>query len=548
MERRTLLAIALSMLILLLYPYILRKFYPQLKEAKAPVTYRQKEISPPRQIQVQDRDQRRIEPPLSEEKEVEFETENYKIVLSNIGGVIKSVTLKKYFDSEDKKPIELAKIDEPKEAIFFTPTLDYEIDSGLPFSAEKRSDRIAFTAKTHSGLKIDKEIIFHSDKYFLELEQKLTNLTNQARTLKYKLIGGARIAKLAEKDASYVEIIRSINGKITHINIRGIKNSSVVNSGQVDWVSLKNRYFCLILKPFVNSNALYSNRLSNNELQTEIETAEFILEPNSSITHKFILYAGPSDHNKIQSLNLRLEDSLYLGLTGSIGKFLLIILRFFHGIVKNWGAAIILLTFLINVVLYPLSLKSLKSIKEMQALQPKIDAIRATYKDNPQKLNREIMELYRKHKINPMGGCLPILLQMPVFFALYKVLMRSIELRGAPFLWIKDLSQPDRLVVFNSRILFFGNELNILPLLMAASMFFQQKISSPKRPKSSATADQYAQQQRMMGIMMPLMFGILFYRLPSGLVLYWLTNTLLTMAEQGIFLKKFVFHVEHLEK
>jgi len=516
MERRTLLAIALSMLILLLYPYILRKFYPQLRQANAPVTYRKKEISPSTQQQAQDRSQSIVKVPLSEEKEVEFETENYKIVLSNIGGVIKSITLKKYFDSEDKTPIELAKIDEPKEAIFFTPTLDYEIDGGLPFSVEKRSDRIAFTAKTHSGLKIDKEIIFHSDKYFLELEQQLTNLTNQARTLKYKLIGGARIAKLAEKDVSYVEIIRNV--------------------------------ICLILKPFVNSNALYSNKLSNKELQTEIETAEFILEPNSSITHKFILYAGPNDHDKIRSLNLRLEDSLHLGLTGNIGKFLLIILKFFYGIVKNWGAAIILLTFLINIVLYPLSLKSLKSIKEMQALQPKIDAIRATYKDNPQKLNREIMELYRKHKINPMGGCLPILLQMPVFFALYKVLMRSIELRGAPFLWIKDLSQPDRLVVFNSRILLFGNELNILPLLMAASMFFQQKISGPKRPKSSATADQYAQQQRMMGIMMPLMFGILFYRLPSGLVLYWLTNTLLTMAEQGIFLKKFVFHVEHTEK
>ena len=547
MEKRAFLAIAVSMFILLLYPYLTRKFYPQLKEAKAPTAYSQRELRPPTKEEEQKAGRPIEQTFLSEEKEFKFETGNYVIVSSNIGGIVKSIILKRYFDSGDKAPITLAKITEPQEAIFFVLGLDDEIDKGLPFSVEQKPDKIAFSAKTQSGLKIDKEIIFHPDKYFLELEQKITNLTDKSLTLKYKVVGGSRITKLSQQDELYVETIRSISGKITHINLRGIKNSTALNGGQVDWVSLKNRYFSLILKPFVASAVIYSNKLSNNELQTGIETAEFILQPATSVTHKYLLYAGPNDYDEIRRLNLGLEDSLHLGFTGGIGKVLLLIMKFFQRVVKNWGVAIILLTFLINIVLYPLTFKSLKSMREMQALQPKIEALRIAYKNNPQKLNREIMELYKKHKINPMGGCLPILLQMPVFFALYQVLMRSIELRGAPFLWIRDLSQPDRLIVFNFSIPWFGKELNILPILMAGSMFLQQKLSTPKRTALQGTVDQYAQQQKMMAIMMPLMFGVLFYHLPSGLVLYWFTNTLLTMAEQGIFLRKYLFHVEHSE-
>ncbi|KPK41386.1 MAG: hypothetical protein AMJ78_05650 [Omnitrophica WOR_2 bacterium SM23_29] len=545
MEKRTLLAITFSMLILLLYPYFLRKFYPQLSQQRTTVVHPRREIPVPAKQAEQKISQPIGQTFLSEEKEFKFETENYKIVLSNIGGVIKSITLKKYFDSNHKAPIELAKIAIPQEAIFFISGLDDEIDKGLAFSVEKKPDRMVFTSTTQSGLQIDREIIFHQNKYFLELEQKITNLTEESRTLTYKLIGGSRITNLSQQDEPYLEVIRSINGKITRTTKRGIKNSTVLNSGQVNWVSLKNRYFSLILKPYVTSAAIYSKRLSNNELQTKIETTDFNLQPKSSVTHKFLLYAGPNDYGQIRELNLGLEDSLHLGFTGGISRVLLLTLKFFQGVVKNWGVAIICLTFLINIVLYPLSLKSIKSMKEMQVLQPKIEALRASYKDNPQRLNKEIMELYRKHKVNPMGGCLPILLQMPVFFALYQVLMRSIEIRNAKFLWIKDLSQPDRLIIFNFSIPWFGKELNILPLLMAISMFFQQKLSTPKATISSGGADQLAQQQKMMGMMMPLMFGILFYHLPSGLVLYWFTNTVLTMFEQRIFLRKHVFHVEH---
>ena len=160
----------------------------------------------------------------------------------------------------------------------------------------------------------------------------------------------------------------------------------------------------------------------------------------------------------------------------------------------------------------------MRSAKGMQHLQPKIEELRRVYKDNPQRLNKEILELYRKNKINPLGGCLPLILQIPVFFSLYQALMRSIELKGANFLWIKDLSQPDRLVA--------SPEINILPILMAITMFLQQKLTMP------ATSGTSGEQQRFMSFVLPVMFGFIFYKIPSGLVLYWFVNSLLMFVYQ----------------
>jgi YidC/Oxa1 family membrane protein insertase len=168
----------------------------------------------------------------------------------------------------------------------------------------------------------------------------------------------------------------------------------------------------------------------------------------------------------------------------------------------------------------------MRSMKEMQLLQPKVEELRKAYKDNPQKMNKEIMELYREHKVNPLGGCLPLLLQMPIFFALYNELMRSIVLKGATFLWIKDLSEPDRLLSLPKGLPVIGGELNILPIIMAIGMFLQQKISLAN------TSGEAAEQQKIMLIVMPVMFGLIFYRMPSGLVLYWFVNSALMLIFQ----------------
>ncbi|MDD5409605.1 MAG: membrane protein insertase YidC, partial [Candidatus Omnitrophica bacterium] len=228
----------------------------------------------------------------------------------------------------------------------------------------------------------------------------------------------------------------------------------------------------------------------------------------------------------INAINSGWTSIIYFGIFDIIAQILLQLLGFFYSIVHNWGWAIIILSVTIYFALFPLSIKQMRSMKEMQILQPKIEALRKEYKNNPQRLNKEIMELYKAHKVNPLGGCLPILLQMPIFFALYQALIRSTALRGAEFLWIKDLSSPDRLFILDKSLPLLGNQINILPILMAIGMFVQQKFSTVQ-----ATGEA-AQQQKIMSIIMPVMFGVIFYQMPSGLVLYWFVNSLLMLFYQ----------------
>jgi len=185
---------------------------------------------------------------------------------------------------------------------------------------------------------------------------------------------------------------------------------------------------------------------------------------------------------------------------------------------------------IIKVLFAPLTHKGFESMRRMQELQPQMKALQEKHKDNPQLLNKEIMAMYKKHKANPFGGCFPLLLQMPIFIALYHTLSRSIELRGAPFIfWIKDLSEADKMITFARDFPIIGDSINLLPLLMIFSMVWQQKLT----PTASASKEQ----ERMM-LFMPIIFGVIFYKLPSGLVLYWLVNNVLTIAQQLITKRK----------
>ena len=556
-EKRALLAIVISMFIVIFTPMILGKFFPGLKpqqksQSVAGTTAPEPAVaSTAVPAPVKEGPAAAEKPAVSDaaprfvdEKTVVFETDEYNIAFSEAFGAIKRITLKKFHDSKGS-PIILADTPGASDSIFYTSGLSGELDRAR-FSYSAGKDRAVFTAKSPDGILLEKEYIFRPGKYTIELKQTITNSSSRSRPFKYSIITSSGIDPLSKQDEMYVEVVRDIDGKVANTNKKGIKaNTETVWEGrQVNWVSLKNRYFSVITKPPAAFVKIVSNRLQDNNIQTKIGSAEFTVGPNASATNNFVLYAGPNDYDAVASLKMGMENSLYLGFTGSIGKILFVVLKFFNGVVNNWGLAIIALTVFINILLFPLTFKGIKAMKQMQALQPRIEALRKANKDNPQKMNKEIMEMYKKYKINPMGGCLPMLLLMPVFFALYQVLMRSPELRGAPFLWMKDLSQPDRLITFKASIPFVGNDLNILPLLMAVAMFLQQKLSAP--PAASQN-EQMAQQQKMMGVMMPVLFGFLFYNLPSGLVMYWLTNTILTVVEQELFLKKEMFHVEHSE-
>ena len=216
-------------------------------------------------------------------------------------------------------------------------------------------------------------------------------------------------------------------------------------------------------------------------------------------------------------------------MTRSICKILVKILNMFYGVIPNYGVSILLLTILVKLVLFPLTRKSQMSMVRMQQLQPLIAQLKEKHKGDKQKVGQEQMKLFKQHGVNPMSGCFPILLQMPVFFALFRTLQNSFEMRQAPFVsWITDLSEPDKLFHLPFTIPFLGEWFNILPLIMGVASFVQMKLT----PKTTSGDDPQARMQQKMMQMMPLIFPVILYNFPSGLTLYWTTSTMISIGEQ----------------
>ena len=300
----------------------------------------------------------------------------------------------------------------------------------------------------------------------------------------------------------------------------------------IDWVALKNKYYVIIAKPDFNAKGVFTKNSSGEPVAGFIAEEDKIL-PGETKSYGINFYIGPMEIKELEKMDPGFSKALNFGFLTSISLILLGILQFFYSILHNYGAAILLLTVCINLFLYPLTFKSMKSMRKLQELQPLMEKIRQENKDNPTKLNKEIMELYRRYNVNPMSGCLPMVLQMPIFIALYNTLSRSVELKNAGFLWIKDLSMPDAFFHLSSSIPFLGNAINLLPILMIGAMILQQKMSQMGSGNSVQT-----EQQRLIANIMPVMFGFIFYSLPSGLVLYWLTSTLVTSSMQFLMFKK----------
>jgi len=252
------------------------------------------------------------------------------------------------------------------------------------------------------------------------------------------------------------------------------------------------------------------------------------LEPGATRQVDYMIFYGPKDLKILEPLGHNLAQAVDFGWFDVIAKPFLIAMNLIYDFIGNYGIAIIIITLITKLIFWPLTRKSYKSMKEMQKLQPHVKRIREKFKDDKQRMNQEIMQLYKTYKVNPAGGCLPMLVQIPVFIAFYKVLGNAIELRHAPFmLWINDLSAPDRLPI-GMDIPYVGNGLPILTLLMGASMFLQQKMTP-------TTGD--PTQAKMM-MLMPIVFTVIFINFSSGLVLYWLVSNILSIAQQYYVAKK----------
>jgi len=393
-------------------------------------------------------------------------------------------------------------------------------DESLNFRKESQSpDQITFVHADKDKV-ITKKFDFSKSKYTIGLQVNILNRSSADLKISLPLLVGTLDFSLDPKNSTYQDLTAATTEKIFHPNSK--KNNTFSN---LKFISIRDRYFCFIVQPEKGEYTGFEKVLTKQETQVSLEGREVTLKPNAQIGHFYASYLGPQVFKEIKSINPDWTAVMYFGTFDFIAQLLLQFLEFLHSMVHNWGLAIVLLSLSIYLVLFPLSIKQMRSMKEMQVLQPRIEALRKEHKDNPQKLNKEIMQLYKEHKVNPLGGCLPMLLQIPVFFALYQALIRSVALKGANFLWIKDLSEPDRLFVLPNSLPLIGKDINILPLLMMIGMFFQQKLTM----KSSGQANE---QQKIMLIIFPLMFGFIFYNMPSGLVLYWFINSVLMLVQQ----------------
>lgn len=493
MEKRLILAMTISLLILLLWSVL----FPPSRQPAVPLASRQHQAQVVNLITPS--------PPTEElpSSEYKFSLEKREITFLEPQASIKEVIFKDYQDY--KYPL--------KNAFLLQ-------DKGLRFQrVGAAANKVTYIHRDEEK-KIVKDFLFHNSNYSLDLEIEIQNLSSAPLSFQTSLLAGTLDFKADQNQARFQDV--SVIQADKSLRFNGHKDVSLE---QVTSLAIRDKYFSLIVQP-ISKYAGFIKKISNAESNVGLISPEIQLEPGKKIQEKFRIYLGPQDLHLISPINPDWTFVLHYGSFDFISNLLWQLLEIFYRLVHNWGVAIIILSLAIYFLLFPITLKQMRSLKEMQALQPKIEELRKIYKDNAQKLNKEIMQLYREHKVNPFGGCLPLVLQMPIFFALYQTLLRSIALKGANFLWIKDLSEPDRLFLLPFSLPIVANEINILPIVMCLGMFLQQKLSLVGTSKTAP------EQQKLMTVLMPLMFGLIFYRLPAGLVLYWLVNSLLMLIYQ----------------
>ncbi|MBL7130329.1 MAG: membrane protein insertase YidC [Candidatus Omnitrophica bacterium] len=510
MERRLFLAIVLSILVLMLYSGIASHF------------------SPPVPLQEKPSQEVPLNLPLQTEPVKEFVPQQKEIVLDDYSATLLPIEILQNEDLLLSITPTGTGIKECKLSYYDAILSQTDIGllaewQGVQFEQYKITSGISMSYDDKErGFEIKKTYRFTEDRYIVEMEIEFISTSSTKSYVQYGLNVGSMSQEIIKKnpiDQRYLECSVSLPSKVVRGNFLRFNPKNVDDS--IQWMGIRDRYFCVIVRPLQKVGSLAK---SKNEMATSylLQVPQFELSPGERVKHSYLMYIGPQKPELIEKLGVGAEKIINFGFFDSISHILLGTLKILYRVSKNWGVSIILFSLLVFLAMSPLSIKSFKSMKRMQELQPIIEELKAKYKDSPQKMHKEVMELYREKKINPLGGCLPMFLQMPIFIALYQTLMRFIDLKGASFLWIKDLSEPDRLFVFSKNLPVVGNEFNLLPVIMIVTMLLQQKLTSAKQPQ----AESAAQQQKMMSLFMAVFFGIIFYHMPAGLVLYWTVNSL----------------------
>jgi YidC/Oxa1 family membrane protein insertase len=475
-------------------------------------------------------------------KDITVKTKRFEAVFSERGGSLKSFKLADYKERlGDKALKEVIQVQEPDqyplqlEWIKQTPPTStpafFQADrTSLELTPQQPQGSLTFRSVSDQGITVIKTYTFSYDSYRIGLELKVVNRASRPLEGNLALIFQNRFPKTDAAAAAFQGQLTLINGKYEEKSIDKFEKESVL-TGKIEWGALSDTYFMGALAPLESEGiiSLKTSRPGPEQLMTRFILPPLNLPPGEDKTLQFALYFGPRDIGILKSLNLQLEKAVNFGFFDIVSKPLLWVLNFFYGYLHNYGWAIILLTILVKIVFWPLTHKSYKSMKDMQKLQPKMAKIREKHKDNREQMNQEMMALYKTYKVNPMGGCLPMVIQIPVFFALYSLLGYAIELRHAPFmLWITDLAAPDRLPI-GIPIPYVGEGIPVLTLLMGASMFIQQKMTP-------TTGD--PTQAKIM-LFLPVVFTFMFINFAAGLVLYWLVNNVLSIGQQ-YYINKYV--------
>ena len=375
------------------------------------------------------------------------------------------------------------------------------------------------------GLRVERELRFSADSYLIAERTTLYTLGAAPRTVRVAFTAGASAAS-AGAGSTYdpMRIGWSLNGKFNEdTSASDLTSKGVTGTGSYGWAAAMSNYFMNAILPADTEGLTLKGRLQNEVFRVALERPDTLLNPGEAKILELSYWYGPKDRVLLKDVPNNLAQSIDLGMFSIIAVALMWLLDFFHGYVGNWGIAIILLTIVIKILFWPLTGKSYRSMEKMKQLNPMIQKIREKHANDKQAMNKEIMALYKTYGVSPASGCVPILVQLPVFFGLYQALMTALELRhssfitylpGTDWLWLADLSAKDPTY--------------ITPLLMGATMFIQQKLTP-------AAGD--PMQQKIM-MFMPIVFTFLFLSFPSGLVVYWLVNNVLTIAQQWMMLRK----------
>ena len=526
MEKRTLIALALSFIVLGFYPLILQKFYPDYykQNAAARQKSRIEKTVPAAEIRTGGA------LALSPENDLPLYTPDLQLVLNKKDAGIREIAFPGFIDSETHTPLKLISLNKMPSALAlavrssgdFTVVTDYQ-------ASEDKGEWIFSSTALDGRIKVQKSFVF-KEGYTGGLKLHFENTSESPVEFSYELFVGSGIAPRHTIDSQYIEgnffAVRDDKKILKHIKAPH-PGKEVPFVDRLQWAAIKDRHFSVVLKPPAQEE--FQGRvlgLSKRDLSVSVLSPRVKLPPHGSADADFLLYIGPNELEPLTAAGL--EDLVNFGKFDMIGKFFVGSLEILHKLLRNYGIAIIVLTAMINLMLFPLTRVSYMSMKRMQLIQPQMNKLREQHKKSPEKLNKEMMELYRKHKVNPFGGCVPMIVQIPIFIALYVALSKSVILINSKLLWIKDLSSPDSVSLpFSLPVL--GNSIHVLPLLMVCAMAIQQRFTQIKIEGQDPAMEQ---QQKMMAVMMPVVFGFIFYQMPSGLVLYWLTNTILMSLYQ----------------